>query len=78
MVHVKDPLDDDPPPPREEKGGPPPPQPPEAGMSYVAYFRGDKEDGHRPITFLYNGGPGLIDCLAAHGRLRTEAGGHGR
>jgi carboxypeptidase C (cathepsin A) len=27
-------------------------------MSYVAYFRGDKEDSHRPITFLYNGGPG--------------------
>ena len=58
VVHVKDPLDDDPPPPREEKSGPPPPQPPEAGMSYVAYFRGDKEDTHRPITFLYNGGPG--------------------
>ena len=27
-------------------------------MSYVAYFRGDKEDVHRPITFIYNGGPG--------------------
>ena len=27
-------------------------------MSYVAYFRGDKEDAHRPITFLFNGGPG--------------------
>src|ERR1700689_5270232 len=58
VVHVKDPLDDDPPLPREDKSGPPPPQPPEAGMSYVAYFRGDKEDPHRPITFLYNGGPG--------------------
>ena len=58
VVHVKDPLDDDPPPPHEDKGGPPPPQPPEVGMSYVAYFRGDKEDGHRPITFLFNGGPG--------------------
>ena len=56
VVHVKDPMDDDPP--REEKGAPPPPQPPEVGMSYVAYFRGDKEDVHRPITFLYNGGPG--------------------
>ena len=51
-------MDDDPPPPREDKSAPPPPQPPEAGMSYVAYFRGDKEDAHRPITFLYNGGPG--------------------
>jgi carboxypeptidase C (cathepsin A) len=58
VVHVKDPLDDDAPPPRDEKSGPPPPQPPEAGMSYVAYFRGDKEDTHRPITFLFNGGPG--------------------
>jgi len=56
VVHVKDPMDDDAP--REEKGAAPPPQPPEAGMSYVAYFRGDKEDARRPITFLYNGGPG--------------------
>jgi carboxypeptidase C (cathepsin A) len=58
VVHLKDPLDDDAPPPRDDKSGPPPPQPPEAGMSYVAYFHGDKEDTHRPITFLYNGGPG--------------------
>jgi carboxypeptidase C (cathepsin A) len=58
VVHVKDPLDDDAPPLREDKSGPPPPQPPEAGMSYVAYFHGDKEDTHRPITFLFNGGPG--------------------
>ena len=50
VVHVKDPMDDDPPLRQEEKGGPPP-QPPEVGMSYVAYFRGDKEDSHRPITF---------------------------
>ena len=58
VVHVKDPLDDDPAPPKEDRQGPPPPQPPEVGMSYVAYFRGDKEDGHRPITFIFNGGPG--------------------
>ena len=58
VVHVKDPMDDDPPPLREDKSAPSPPQPPEAGMSYVAYFHGDKEDPHRPITFLYNGGPG--------------------
>jgi carboxypeptidase C (cathepsin A) len=58
VVHLKDPLDDDPPPPRDDHSGPPPPQPPEASMSYVAYFRGDKEDTHRPITFLFNGGPG--------------------
>ncbi len=43
---------------RETIAAPPPPQPPEASMSYVAYFRGDKEDAHRPITFLFNGGPG--------------------
>src|SRR6202046_3832038 len=58
VVHVKDPLDDDPPLPKDDRQGPPPPQPPEVGMSYVAYFKGDKEDGHRPITFIYNGGPG--------------------
>jgi carboxypeptidase C (cathepsin A) len=58
VVHVKDPLDEDPPPPREDHSGPPPPQPPEASMSYVAYFRGEKEDPRRPITFLFNGGPG--------------------
>jgi carboxypeptidase C (cathepsin A) len=58
VVHTKDPLDDDPAPPKDERNGPPPPQPAEASMSYVAYFRGDKEDTHRPITFLYNGGPG--------------------
>jgi carboxypeptidase C (cathepsin A) len=61
VVHVRDPMDDDPPLPKEERTGPPPPQPPEASMSYVAYFKGDKgdrEDTHRPVTFLFNGGPG--------------------
>ena len=58
VIHVKDPLDDDPPLPHEDRNGPLPPQPPEVGMSYVAYFRGDKEDVRRPITFIYNGGPG--------------------
>jgi carboxypeptidase C (cathepsin A) len=56
VIHVTDPMDDDPP--HEAKDGPPAKQPPEVGMSYVAYFRGDKEDSHRPITFIYNGGPG--------------------
>ena len=58
VVHVKDPMDDDAPLPKEDRTGPPPPQPAEASMSYVAYFKGDKEDPHRPITFLFNGGPG--------------------
>ena len=58
VVHVKDPQDDDAPPPADHAAVPPPPQPPEASMSYVAYFKGDKEDSRRPITFLFNGGPG--------------------
>jgi carboxypeptidase C (cathepsin A) len=57
VVHLKDPMDEEPPPLGEEHGSPPP-QPPEASMSYVAYFRGEKEDAHRPVTFLFNGGPG--------------------
>ena len=58
VVHLKDPMDDDAPPPGDKAGAPPPPQLPEASMSYAAYFKGDKEDPHRPITFLFNGGPG--------------------
>jgi carboxypeptidase C (cathepsin A) len=57
VVHVKDPMDDDPPRAADPKG-PPPPQAPEASMSYVAYFKGDHEDIRRPVTFLFNGGPG--------------------
>ena len=29
-----------------------------ARMFYVAYFKRDASDGHRPLMFLYNGGPG--------------------
>ena len=66
VVHVKDPMDDDSPP-RDDKT-PPTPHPPEASMSYVAYFKngagkngtgkGELGDPRRPITFLFNGGPG--------------------
>ena len=28
-------------------------------MSYVAYFKGATEDSGRPVTFLFNGGPGV-------------------
>ena len=56
VVHPKDPMDDDPPPLAEHAT--PPPQPPEASMSYVAYFLGAQPDPHRPITFVFNGGPG--------------------
>jgi carboxypeptidase C (cathepsin A) len=33
-------------------------QSPEASMFYVAYFKDGENPGDRPITFLYNGGPG--------------------
>jgi carboxypeptidase C (cathepsin A) len=33
-------------------------QPPEASMFYVAYFKADSKGAQRPLTFLYNGGPG--------------------
>ena len=56
VIHQNDPLDADPP--LLAQGEKLPPQPPEASMSYVAYFQGDKEDPKRPITFLFNGGPG--------------------
>jgi carboxypeptidase C (cathepsin A) len=32
--------------------------PPTARMFYVAYFKKDAEAEHRPVTFVYNGGPG--------------------
>jgi carboxypeptidase C (cathepsin A) len=57
VIHQKDPLDEDPPPPGDHGDGQHP-QLPEATMSYVAYFQGDHENPERPITFLFNGGPG--------------------
>src|SRR6202030_687583 len=33
-------------------------QTPEASMFYVAYFKSDHKGASRPVTFLYNGGPG--------------------
>lgn len=58
VVHLTDPMDEDPPLPKAERDGPLPPQQPEAAMSYVAYFKGKASDPRRPITFIYNGGPG--------------------
>jgi carboxypeptidase C (cathepsin A) len=58
VVHQKDPLDDDPPPPGDHGDGQQQQRLPEATMSYVAYFQGDRENPQRPITFLFNGGPG--------------------
>jgi len=57
VVYPKDPKDDDPSAPHDEHGNPPP-VPVHATMSYVAYFKGEHPDPHRPITFLFNGGPG--------------------
>ncbi|MGD9597566.1 MAG: S10 family peptidase [Steroidobacteraceae bacterium] len=58
VVHLTDPMDADPPLPKSERDGPLPPQPPEAAMSYVAYFKGKSPDTRRPVTFIFNGGPG--------------------
>ena len=33
-------------------------KPPEASMFYVAYFKDGESPSNRPVTFLYNGGPG--------------------
>lgn len=33
-------------------------KPAEASMFYVAYFKSDNKSAPRPLTFLYNGGPG--------------------
>jgi carboxypeptidase C (cathepsin A) len=82
VVHLEDPMDRDPPLPKEDREGPLPPQPPEASMSYVAYFRGDHEDTTRPITFLFNGGPGSSTVwlhMGAFGprRVHTAEDSHG-
>jgi len=39
-------------------------------MFYVAYFKSDKQGrAQRPVTFLFNGGAGLFDGVAAHGSV---------
>jgi len=70
VVYTKDPMDDDPPsadnaaatPAAGDKpqgsGGKTGAVEPEAGMSYYAYFLGKEPNPARPITFIYNGGPG--------------------
>jgi carboxypeptidase C (cathepsin A) len=53
VVHTKDwddvPQNAD----KDDKAGPA-----EASMFYVAYFATDPKGGPRPVTFIYNGGPG--------------------
>jgi carboxypeptidase C (cathepsin A) len=58
LVHVKDPLDEEPPAPSADHSTTPPPRSPAATLSYAAYFLGKQPDPRRPITFLFNGGPG--------------------
>ena len=65
VVHVKDPIDADPVPSGEKA----PPAPPSAAMSYVAYFLGKEPDPRRPITFVYNGGPGSATIWLHMGAL---------
>ncbi len=76
VVHIGDPMDEDAPPPGP--GGEAAAQPPAASMSYVAYFKGEHEDPRRPITFLYNGGPGSSTIwlhMGAFGPVRVVVSG---
>ena len=73
VVHQKDPLDDDPPPPPGERNGQSPPQLPEAGMSYVAYFRAITRKSAAADNLSLQRRAGLLHGLAPHGRVRSEA-----
>jgi len=68
----KDPMDDDAPLPKEDRVGPPPPQPPEASMSYVAYFKATRKI-RIGRSHSVQRRPGVIDRVAAHGSVRTQA-----
>ena len=46
-------------------------------MFYVAYTEDGVAAGTRPVTFLYNGGPGVGELVAAHGVGGAGAGGDG-
>lgn len=56
VVRHQDPMDADPVAAGDK--APAPVAQPEASLSYVAYFLGKEPDARRPITFLFNGGPG--------------------
>ncbi len=45
----------------------------EASMFYVAYSKQHVEADKRPVTFLFNGGPGSSTVWLHMGRLRTSA-----
>jgi len=72
VVAVKDPMEADPVPAGEKA----PPVAPTAAMSYVGYFLGKEADARRPITFIYNGGPGSATIwlhMGAFGPKRAVA-----
>lgn len=78
VVRLKDPLDEDTPAGKDDRGAAPA-QSPEASMSYVAYFKGSQEDPERPITFLFNGGPGVASVwlhMGAFGPKRVVTADH--
>ena len=46
------------------------PEAPTAELFHTAYTLDGADVARRPITFLFNGGPGLRERLPAHGRHR--------
>ncbi len=73
VVYVKDPIESDPVVAGGDKAAP---VPASAAMSYVAYFLGREADPRRPITFIYNGGPGSATIwlhMGAFGPKRAVA-----
>ena len=72
VVHTADPADEDPKPAEAKDPGSP-----SAAMSYVAYFLGKESDPRRPLTFVFNGGPGSATIwlhMGAFGPKRVVAG----
>ena len=45
---------------------------PSASMFYVAYTKDGADLGHRPVTFLYNGGPGSASIDRKSTRLNSS------
>jgi len=50
---------------------------PRAEIFHTAYVVDDAEPARRPVTFAFNGGPGLLLGLAAPGAVRAATGGDG-
>lgn len=46
---------------------------PIAQMFHVAYLAGTDEASPRPLTFVFNGGPGAAWSLSTHGGIRSQA-----